>query len=354
MTAPQVDVVIACHNSARPVGRAVASVLGGTEAPLRVTVVAHNIPADDVRAVIPKDLRDRVRYLELGDGVPSPSGPFGLGVQEATAPWVSIMGSDDWLQPGAIDAWLSHSRGADTVIPRLIHDSGKPVHTPPVRPGWHGWRDAVKDRLFYRSAPLGLMKRGFLTRRELGFIPELPVGEDLELSAALYGQGRVQVQRSGPAYVIGSSAKDRVTMSLAPLQRELGYVDAVWDGVAKSLSVATRRALGTKFLRIHIFGAAYYRAHAERWLEGDREEIARASRVILAGAPGCDSPLSRADRDLLDALLDTGVANAEVNRLAFARRRFGRPDTLLPRDLNQVLNREAPLRFMVASVLVRS
>lgn len=353
MTVPQVDVVIACHSTARPAGRAVASVLGGTQAPVRVTVVAHNVTAMDVRAVIPRDLRDRVRYLELADGIHSPAGPFALGVQEASAPWVSIMGSDDWLQPGAMDAWLLRSVGADTVIPRLIHDTSNPVHTPPVRPGRHKWRDAVKDRLFYRSAPLGLMRTEFLTKEHLSFIPGLPVGEDLELSVALYGKGRVRVQRSGPAYVIGSSAKDRVTMSLAPLERELRYVGAVWDGVAKSLSDAARLALGTKFLRVHIFGAAYYRAQAKRWLEGDRGEIAQACRLILSRAPGCETPLSRADRDLLDALLDADVADAKVNQLALSRRKFGQPSTLLPRELDQILNREAPLRFMLASALVR-
>ncbi len=353
MTVPQVDMVIACHNPARPVGRAIASVLRGTRAPVRVTVVAHNVATTELRAVIPGDLRDQVRYLELADGIHSPAGPFAFGVREASAPWVSIMGSDDWLQPGAIDEWLSHSARADAVIPRLIHDAGKPVRTPPARPGLHKWRDAVKDRLFYRSAPLGLMRTEFLVEKRLGFVPELPVGEDLELSIALYAQGRVRVQRSGAAYVIGSSAKDRVTMSLAPLQRELQCVDAVWNGVAESLSVAEKVALGTKLLRIHIFGAAYYRAQAERWLDGDREQIARVSQAILAAAPGCEAPLSRADRDLLDALLDTDMPDAEVNRLALARRRFGRPNTLLPRELDQILNREAPLRFMVASALVR-
>lgn len=352
MRGPQVDMVIACHNPSRPVGRAVASVIVGTDAPVRVTVVAHNIPASDVRAVIPKGLRDRVRYLELADGVHSPAGPFAIGIREATAPWVSIMGSDDWLQPGAIDAWLSHSPGTDAVIPRLIHDTGKAVHTPPVRPGWRRRRDAVKDRLFYRSAPLGLMRKQFLDAEDIGFSKDVPIGSDLEFSVALFGWGRVNVQRSGPAYVIGSSAEDRVTMSLAPLQHELQHIDALWNGVAASLPTAKRTALGTKSLRIHIFGAAYYRARAERWLEGDREEIARATQVILSGAPWCEAPLSRADRDLLDALLDTAVSDADVNRLALARRKFGQLDTLLPRDLNRVLNREAPLRFMIASALV--
>lgn len=353
MTDPQVDLVIACHNPTRPVGRAVASVIGGTKSPVRVTIVAHNIPARDVCAVIPEALRDRVRYLELADGIHSPAGPFALGIREATAPWVSIMGSDDWLQSGAIDAWLSHSAGADAVIPCLIHDTGKPVHTPPVRPGWHKWREPVKDRLFYRSAPLGLMRKEFLVDEDIGFSEDVPVGSDLEFSVALFGHGRVRVQRSGAAYVIGSSAGDRVTMSLAPLKHELQHVDALWNGVAQSLSSAATIALGAKSLRIHIFGAAYYRAQAGQWLEGDREEIARAARVILSGAPGCELPLSRADRDLLDGLLNTKVSDTEINRLALARRKFGRLNTLLPRDLGQTLHREAPLRFMAASALVR-
>ncbi|QNN83652.1 hypothetical protein H3H54_10880 [Brachybacterium sp. Z12] len=38
---------------------------------------------------------------------------------------------------------------------------------------------------------------------------------------------------------------------------------------------------------------------------------------------------------------------------ALARRRHGRPATLLPRSLGHLLDREAPLRFMASSLAVR-
>jgi hypothetical protein len=62
--------------------------------------------------------------------------------------------------------------------------------------------------------------------------------------------------------------------------------------------------------------------------------------------------LSRADREVLDLAVRPGATAEAVLRVDDARRRFGRPSTLLTRDLRRVLHREAPLRFMAASLLV--
>ena len=392
-----VEVIIACHSAERPLARAVASVVDGSGDVASVTVVAHNVDPEELRASLPERLAKQVRFQHLADGVPSPSGPFRYGIEHADAPWVAIMGSDDQLEPGAVAAWLAQSAGVDALIPRLVHDGGAAVRTPPVRalpmvgvarqavsrfarqmaarvsatlpralvPGplpaplsplaakSSRRRDAVRDRLYYRSAPLGLLSRELLVENDIPFIPGLTAGGDLRLSSWLWSRGRVAVQRTGPAYVIGADAGDRVTMRLAPLADELQHMDHVWDPeFLATLTPDQRQALGTKYLRIHFFGAAYYRAVSDAWAPGDRAALADAIRTVLAAAPGCELPLSIADRRLLAALQDLTVPDAQVNSLALARRRFGRPTTLVPQSLRHLLHREAPLRFMIASALV--
>lgn len=348
-----VEVVVACHSPERRLNRAVTSVLAGNGAYASVTVVAHNVSRGILEATLDPGVREHVRWLQLRDATRSPANPYNLGTARADAKWVSLLGSDDYLQPGAVEAWLDRGRGADAVIARSQHDDGRPVRTPPIRVLPHRRRSAVKDRLFYRSAPLGLMRKSFLEKTGLHWDADLPSGGDLRLSTALWSRGRVAVQTRGPAYVVGSDAGDRVTMALAPLDIELQHVALAWadGGWAWALTHAQRTALGTKYIRILFFGAAYNRALAGRWGPTDRQVLASALRVVLRGAPEADRPLSIADKRLLDALLDVSVSTAEVNRLAFARRRFGSPAALLPAHMSQFFNREAPPRFMIASAL---
>ena len=348
-----VEVVIACHSPQRRLGRAVASVLEGNDDFASVTVVAHNIDSSVLEQTIQPRLRPHVKWLELDDGTRSPANPYNLGTAQAGAKWVSLLGSDDYFEPGAVASWLAWSRGADAVICKSQHDDGRPVRTPPIRPFPYRFRDPVKDRLYYRSAPLGLMRRSFLERARLSWDPDLPSGGDLRLSTALWSRGNIAVQTRGPGYVVGSDAHDRVTMALAPLDVELQHVSLAWGdgGWAWELTPSQRSALATKYIRILFFGAAYNRAVAGRWNRSDREVLAGAVRLVLAAAPKSILPLSIADSRLLRSLLDLSVPVEEVDRLAFARRRFWLPTALLPGRISQVLNREAPLRFTAASAL---
>lgn len=346
-----VGIVIACHNPLRRVDRAVASVIDG---PATATVVCHNTDLGPVRdkvfRAIPVSERGRVRFLTLDDGIPSPTGPFMLGLQRATAPWVGILGSDDYLQPGAIQAMLRLSADRDAVVPHLLRGTAT-VPTPPVRPLPRAHRDALRDRLFYRSAPLGLLRREFLLEGDISLVPGLTNGGDLLFSARVWTEGRIAVQRGGPGYVIGEDAPDRVTMRLAPAEEELAHVESVWDSEWLAAQTAElRRALGIKYLRIHVFGFAYYRARAGRWTDEDRIRLRDRTLQILRLAPGCAEPLSVADRRLLDAICDPAATADELIERALARRRFGSPATLRTRKIRYLLHREAPLRFMAASL----
>ncbi|MCI6575038.1 MAG: glycosyl transferase [Actinomycetaceae bacterium] len=347
-----VDVIIACHSEHRPVGRAVRSVLVGNGEYTRAIVVCHNIEAKRIRAVIPSDLRDRAQYVELNDGIHSPAGPFNYGLRCATAPWVAVMGSDDELQAGAVRSWLALSKDADAVIART-ELNGRTVPTPPVRIFPHRWCSPVKDRLFYQSAPLGLMRREFLKEHQLSFTSGLATGEDLEFSFRLWTEGKIRVQRRGPAYQINSDARDRVTMRLAPAADELKHCEVLWAR-PDLIDSSVREAIAFKYLRIHFFGFAWMRAQHNAWQTGDREYIARWLRVILDAAPRCVDILSRADRRLIRALLDTDTPLAELNAAALARRNFRTFTTLIPASWRMALHREAPLRFMTSSAVTRA
>lgn len=356
-SAKPVDVVIACHTPERPVGRAVASILVGNAEHANVVVVAHNRPADEIRGAIRPEHRDRVRILEHRDEFRSASGPFNAGIREGTAPFVAIMGSDDTLAPGAVGSWLAvqERTGAEFVITRLaLGTAGHGVPTPAARMLRGGLADLARDRLAYRSAPLGLMSRAMLARTGAHLVEGATVGGDVGMVTQLMATVPTAYDRFGPPYVIGEDAGDRVTYVIRPMREQLGFfpdvLDADWFGV---LPRPARRAIGTKLLRIHVFGAVFYRQDAGIWTHEEREALAEISADVLRRAPGCERPLSRADRRLLDACLDPGIGADELMAAARDRRRHGRPATLLPREITQVLAREAPPRFMAASLAVQ-
>lgn len=352
-----VDVVIACHSPQRPLGRAVASLLDGNGAHARPLVVAHNIASDLLRDQLLPEHRDQVRFIDLQDGIPSPAGPFNAGLEAARAPWVSIMGSDDALEPGAVASWLSLQRttGADAVLTHLALGRSKgTVATPPVRPLRRGLRSLAPDRLAYRSAPLGLLRRDTVDELSLRMVEGRAVGEDVAFMTRLCAQARIAVSRRGPGYVIGEDATDRVTYEVRSLDEQLGFfaevLAAEWF---TDLPERDRTAIGVKFLRIHVFGAVHYRPEPAWWTDEERQKLARFTGDVLRAAPGAAAPLSRAERDLLDTCLDPTMPARLLVERSVARRRHGRPSTLLVRDPRWLLHSEAPLRFMSASAAAR-
>ncbi|MGB3764362.1 MAG: glycosyltransferase [Ornithinimicrobium sp.] len=354
MKAP-VDVIVAVHAPTRPIARAVASVLDGNGSHTRLTVVCHNVSPEIIGAELPARHRDQVRWLEHRDAVSSASGPFNAGMRAATGDFVSIMGSDDTLQPGAVASWLhlAHRSGADCVMTRLtIGSSARRVPTPPTRPFRAQTRlaDAVRDRLSYRSAPLGLVS----TRARLHLAAELvegmPVGGDVPYVTRLWCETKVAVDANGPGYVIGEDARDRVTYAPRPIDVELGFVrHLVEQPWFAAYPESVRTAVATKLLRIHLFGVVVNRPDPAWWTPAERAALASALEGLLESAARAADPLSRADHRLVEAIGDPSIDATTLLERANDRRRHGRPSTLIPRHLHQVAHREAPLRFMAAS-----
>lgn len=352
--APQVDLVIAVHSAARPIERAVRSVLGHTDAPVRVTVVVHEIDPGLIAQRLGDAARDdRLRLLPHSDGLRSPAGPFNAGLDAADAPYVAVMGSDDTLEPGALDSWLSvaESSRADVVIARLRHASGAAVPTPPVRPRHVRGLDGIRDRLSYRSAPLGLISRSRFP--DLRFTVGVPTGEDIAFVTRLWFSGAsIAYDRRGPAYLIHDDADQRATLESRAIAAEFRWLDELLtEGLLGTLSDAARHAVVVKFLRIHLFGAILHRPDPATWTAAERASLATIAQTLVGAGDGIHEVLSRLDRNVLDAALDPAVPAERLIEAALNRRNFRSPGALLPRNPMRALNREAPLRMATASAL---
>ncbi len=354
MRAP-VDVVVAVHAPTRPIARAVASVLDDNGSHTRLTVVCHNVSPEVIGAELPPHHRDQVRWLEHRDDAPSASGPFNAGMRAATGDFVSIMGSDDTLQPGAVASWLQLARktGAECVMTRLaIGGQARRVPTPPTRLFRVQPRlaDAVRDRLSYRSAPLGLVSTRARLHLGAELVEGMPVGGDVPYVTRLWCETKVAVDAHGPGYVIGEDARDRVTYAPRPIEGELGFIHHLLEQPwFQAYPEPVRTAVATKMLRIHLFGVVVNRAEPAWWTQEERAALGRALEGLLRSAPRAADPLSKADHRVVEAIRDPRLDSTTLIQRAQDRRHHGRPGTLIPQHPLQVGHREAPLRFMAAS-----
>lgn len=358
-----VDVVIAVHTPNRPIERAVSSLMAGglpTElgmaGRLRVTVVCHNTDIGPIRERVAPEYRERVRFVRLSDGSNSPAGPFNHGIALATAPWVSIMGSDDSVEPGAIGDWLRTAMNdrADVLIAPMAHAGGPSIHTPVVRRLRRSALDPNADRLAYRTAPLGLMRLKLI--RDLGLLLDAryATGEDQIFSARLwFSHAKISYGRGLPRYLVHGDAVSRVTSTPRSVTDDLAFAtDLVESDWFDGLDPAQRATLVTKLIRVHVFSHVMLRAELGTWDATDALAMATVSRRLLFAAPNAARPLSVADRALLDAVARS-ESNVDVMKsLTTLRRTFSNPRTWLPRDISRVFHPEAPLRFMIASALV--
>lgn len=349
---PTVDLTIAVHTAARPIERAVRSVLDATDAHVRVTVAVHEI---DQRLIEDKlSWPDgRVRYLQVRDGMRSPTGPFNAGLAAAEAPWVGIMGSDDTLEPHAIDSWLALAErsGAAAIMPRVRYVNGPVVPTPPTRPGRTTGLDAVRDRLSYRSAPLGVFSRSRFGH--LRFPVGVPSGEDIPFVTALWFSGAgIAYDRRGPAYLGHDDAGDRTSGIVHSVYDEFAWLRVLLDDPAyRRLAERQRASVVIKCIRINLFGAVLNRSDPTRWQGTDRPDLAEVAARLVSEGAGIHEVLSRRDRALLDAIRNVATPIGRVIELGHERRRFATPSGLLPRRLSLALHREGALRMAAATAL---
>lgn len=358
MTAPFVDVVIACHDESRPIERAVRSVLQDADVrdAVRVTVVAHGLPAEPFESRL-AGMDGSWRVLSFSDGVRSAAGPFNHGLAITDAEYCAVMGSDDFLEPGALSAWVGHARSEmpDALMARIRIDGFPAMPNPLSRLGRSRRLDAARDRLFYRTAPLGLIRTATMRAMGLRMMEGVRVGEDFEFGIRLFSLShRVDFARTAPCYVIGTDARERTTLAPLSAEEALEPIERLLDdGVPGELSRSHRRALAIKLVRISIVGNTRSRALPEQW-RGDDETafVASLLRRLLALAPGVLAPFSLQDRGVLDALLN-GASVAEVTAAVARAAGAGRVRRWFTRNPLHSFDRESMLRRYVLYLLKR-
>lgn len=354
-TRPRVDVVIAVHTPARPVERAVRSVLETTRARVRVNVVVHNTDPVGIRARLAELADDpRVRLLELHDGIPSPAGPMNVGLAHATADFTCLLGSDDELGPGAFDEWLAVAEEdrADVVIAPLVRVGGSVDPYPPVRNGRRDALHPVRDRLAYRSAPLGLVSRARFG--ELRLAERLGSGEDIPFVVAMWFSGaRISFPVASPPYLEHIDGDDRVTYEARPLHEAFRFLEAVaaLPGFPV-LGRDEREALVVKILRIHVFDALQARCRPYGLTGDDRDDLTAVLTRLREWSPTAERLLSRADTRALRTAQDPEASGDAVRAALAARRRYRTPGAVITADPLRALHRQAPLRTLAAGVLV--
>lgn len=347
MTAPLIDIVIACHDEQRPLERAVRSVLQDADVKdqLRVTVVAHGI--DPVRVA------DRlagaegdVRVVGFSDGIPSAAGPFNHGLSLVESEYCGVMGSDDFLEPGTVRAWVSHVQREkpDAAIAQIRLQSQTVMPNPLVRLGRRRRLDAAKDRLFYRTAPLGLIRTARMRELGLHMVEGVRVGEDFEFGIRLWAHGgRIDFLTGMGSYVIGEDARERTTGAVLTMAERFAPIDALFrDGVFGELRRAHRHALVVKLIRVSVVGTAQAVAALEP-ADSDVRAIADLLSRLLVVAPSALRPFNRQDRAILNGLLEQPTARRMVADVQHSRE-AGRLERWLTPDVVHSLSRESTLR----------
>lgn len=354
ISTPLVDVVIPVHSKTRPIARAVSSVLDHTKAAVRVNVIAHNISVKVISDNLGALVNDpRVRLLHLEDGIASPAGPMNFGLDHCTAKFVSVMGSDDEFQPGAIDSWLNiQSEGrADFVIAQIRNVGGGLVPSPPARPRRRFNLDPVKDRLSYRSAPLGLLSRDQFP--DLRFAQNLASGEDLPYVTELWFTGKnIAFDRTGPAYLVHADADDRVTSAPRPISEDFAFLELIFDSTwGRTATNRERSAVGIKMIRGHLFDAVVNRAKSG-FSSSERGALAQIASYISTWSVGAEKYLSILDHQVFIGIVQNNLTTEQLMELISKRWNYRSFDVLLTKNPLLLFHNQAPLRTYIGGYFV--
>lgn len=345
----KVEVIIAVHQLNRPIERAVRSAfLSAAVGEVRVIVVCHGIESADVRRRIGFSDNENLVLVDFTDGIASAAGPYNAGLAAAEADYVSFLGSDDILDAGAISSWLADAErtGADAVIAPLRMQSGPMVLTPRARPWRRTDLHPVRDRLSYRTAPLGLLRLSTVRQLGLRMTPGVRTGEDIDFGLAMWFRSRrVELGELSMSYVIGEDAVERVTSHVLPLKDEFVAIDrllaADW---AQNLDPASKRAIATKLTRIHLLGALVRRGSTFEWSDQDLNTLRRTMTSLIRFAPGMDRPFSTKDRRLIRAAV-SAPSSADLNAAIAKRDSSSYLAGLLTSNPADNFRRESNLRY---------
>ncbi|MCI5825563.1 MAG: glycosyltransferase family 2 protein [Arcanobacterium sp.] len=343
-----VEIVVAIHQENRPIERAVASILACPEA--GAIVVAHGLDPQvlEERFVAAQLDIARIRIVPCSRGIGYPGVPFNAGIAAAQAPWVGIMGSDDWFEEGALAAYRHRAEldSADGVIAPLLHPGVGKGHNPLTVREKH--LDPVRDRLFYRTAPLGIFRREILQNSRYAFDEEVHSGEDISVSARLWSSGlQISYSYSDPAYVVGNDAQRRVTLVPRPMAEIVRPWRTLWEGpFVCELDRSVRFALAVKQARVDVLGVLHRRPQMSDWTAEDFDVLSQVLRAIKKSVPEYKGVFRTATARVLTAV-ESGNLDAAIHALAEEKRAPLLHKVLTANPL-RIVHRESPLGYFFA------
>jgi len=214
-----VDVLIAAHDRADTIERAVMSALA--EDHVQTVIVVDDGSTDDTaRRASRCDPSGRRVIVERLPSNLGPSAARNAGLRLSRTGWIAVLDADDYFLPGRLDALLSRSDGWDLVADDIVQVPEGQIDSAPLRPILFGKcgepfalgleefvRGNVRARGVLRTE-LGflkpIMRRSFLDRHGLRYDERLRLGEDYALyTRALAAGGRFLVlPRPGYASVL--------------------------------------------------------------------------------------------------------------------------------------------------------
>lgn len=197
MNLPTVTVVIIVFNDEDRINVAIESAMRQTLREIEIVVVDHG-STDGTAAVVQKYIeRDsRIRLVQLPDNVGEPGRPLNAGIDDARGDWITVMGSDDELEPDACRYMLSFAelRSVDVVLGKVSRVNPS---TPKKITYWHSrlYREErtlsrIEDAPEYISDTISagkLYRRSFLNDRKIRF-PEDILYEDQLFTLKVYHQ----------------------------------------------------------------------------------------------------------------------------------------------------------------------
>jgi len=207
-----VTVVIAAWRAAGTIGRAVASALAQPEA--AEVVVVDDASGDDgatlaaARAADDGTGRLIVLALEKNAG---PSTARNAAIAASKAPWITILDSDDYFEPGRLQGLMALAdKGYDLIADDLMQvKEGAPRET--AEPLWFHEGDAKPTDIDFtyfigaciprsadRPREIGfikpMMRRAFLNQHAIRYDERMRLGEDFDIYArALVAGGRMRL-----------------------------------------------------------------------------------------------------------------------------------------------------------------
>lgn len=210
-----IAIIIAAYNAEKTIGRAILSALAESQISEVIVVDDASTDATASAALQCDDGSGRLKVL-VQDVNAGPSAARNRALRESSAPWISVLDSDDFILAGRMAGLLTHSDGYDFVADDMYQvdesnvdgDRRLLLGDKVVFPMTVDLTDFVLSNVTQKDrerAELGfikpLMRRDFLNKNNLTYREDMRLGEDYELYARALGLGAKMIIVGAQGYV---------------------------------------------------------------------------------------------------------------------------------------------------------